>query len=133
MAEISVTGIDHVVLRVRNLERAIGFYTQVLGCQVERRQDELGLVQLRAGTSLIDLMSTDGKLGRAGGKEPGSDGHNMDHLCLRVANFDVERISAYLREKGVAVGEIGSRYGAGGEAISIYLKDSEGNGLELRG
>jgi glyoxylase I family protein len=127
-----VSGFDHVVLRVKDMERAIGFYSGVLGCQVVHRQDELGLVHLRAGTSLIDLIDVAGKLGHAGGRAPGPEGRNMDHLCLRIADFDVERITQELTSKGVAVGETARRYGSTGEATSIYLTDPEGNGLELR-
>lgn len=130
---LKVAGIDHVVLRVRDLEAMIGFYTGVLGCPVERRNDAIGLVQLRAGDSLIDLVPVDGKLGRMGGAAPGPEGRNMDHLCLRLADFDAAAVEAHLRAHGVAVGEIGTRYGAGGDGVSIYLADPEGNALELRG
>lgn len=128
-----VTGIDHVVLRVRDLQGAVAFYSDVLGCPIERRDEALGLVQLGAGSSLIDLVAADGKLGLAGGGAPSSTGHNMDHLCLRIASFDTESTSAELVRHGVLVGEVGRRYGASGEGPSIYLVDNEGNGLELRG
>ncbi len=128
-----VTGIDHVVLRAKDLPAMLRFYVEVLGCQVERRRDDIGLVQLRAGGSLIDLVPVEGKLGRVGGAAPGEQGRNMDHLCLRIADFDVEAVKAELRAAGVAVGETGARYGATGEALSIYLRDPDGNALELRG
>ena len=67
-----LTRIDHVVLRVRDAEAMERFYVDVLGCQEERRQDEIGLVQLRAGDSLIDLVALDSKLGRLGGAGPSS-------------------------------------------------------------
>jgi glyoxylase I family protein len=127
-----VSGIDHVVLRVTNMERAIAFYSDVLGCRVEHRQDALGLVHLRAGTSLIDLVDVAGKLGRMGGGTPAPEGRNVDHICLRVADFDVGRITRELVAKGVAIGETAQRFGSTGEATSIYLTDPEGNGLELR-
>ncbi|XRD81806.1 VOC family protein [Dyella halodurans] len=125
--------IDHVVLRVRDLLVMQRFYCDVLGCREERRQDDIGLVQLRAGDSLIDLVSLDGKLGRLGGAGPGAEGHNMDHLCLRVENYDETAIVAHLTAHGVRVGEIGSRYGAKGEGPSIYLYDPQGNMVELKG
>src|SRR5438105_15858799 len=59
-----VQGIDHIVLRVRELPRALAFYRDVLGCRVEGEQPELDLTQLRAGRSLIDLVTLDGALGR---------------------------------------------------------------------
>jgi catechol 2,3-dioxygenase-like lactoylglutathione lyase family enzyme len=125
--------IDHLVLRVRDLEAMIAFYRDVLGCAVERRRDDIGLVQLRAGRSLIDLVPVDGKLGRAGGAAPGPEGRNLDHLCLRVEPFDGEAIVAFLRERGAAPGEIASRFGAEGEGPSIYVSDPEGNTVELKG
>ena len=125
--------IDHVVLRVRDTEALRVFYCDVLGCSVERRQDEIGLLQLRAGRSLIDLVRVDGKLGRIGGAAPGAEGHNMDHLCLRVDAFEVEVLRAYLAANGVRIGDYGSRYGAEGEGPSLYLYDPEGNLLELKG
>ena len=125
-------GIDHVVLRVRSLDQMVAFYTNVLGCSVERRQNAVGLVQLRAGAQLIDLIDVEGQLGRAGGAGPGPEGRNMDHLCLLIADFDVDRISEELRLAGVEPGATGNRFGAGGEAVSLYLTDPEGNGLELR-
>jgi catechol 2,3-dioxygenase-like lactoylglutathione lyase family enzyme len=127
-----VTGIDHVVLRVTNMDRAIAFYADVLGCRVEHRQDALGLVHLRAGTSLIDLVDVAGKLGRMGGGAAGATGRNMDHICLRIAAFDVDKITRELAAHGIVIGETAQRFGSTGEATSIYLTDPEGNGLELR-
>lgn len=125
--------IDHVVLRVAELGRMIDFYCRVLGCTIERRQDELGLVQLRAGDSLIDLITFDGKLGRQGGRAPGSEGRNVDHICLRVEPFDEVAIRRTFTDAGIEAGLTESRYGAEGEGPSIYLSDPEGNMLELKG
>ena len=130
---IPVRGLDHLVLRVTDLERMVGFYGQVLGCPVERRQMEIGLVQLRAGSALIDLVPVDGKLGRMGGAAPGREGRNLDHLCLRVEPFDEAAIRAHLAAHGVAAGPLEPRYGAEGEGPSIYLQDPEGNTVELKG
>jgi glyoxylase I family protein len=130
---IAVQGLDHVVLRVVDLGTMLGFYVGVLGCSIERRQDEIGLVQLRAGHSLIDLVPVDGKLGRMGGAAPGSEGRNMDHFCLRVEPFDGDAIRAHLAAHGAAAGDTRSRYGAQGEGPSIYLSDPEGNVVELKG
>lgn len=130
---IRIREIDHVVIRALDQQRLVRFYCDVLGCTVERRQDEIGLVQLRAGRSLIDIISVDGKLGRMGGAPPGAEGHNMDHLCLRVENFDVDALRAHLAAHGAEVGEYGSHYGADGEGPSLYLRDPQGNMLELKG
>lgn len=130
---IRIGEIDHVVLRAIDLEAMRRFYCEVLGCREERRQDAIGLVQLRAGASLIDLVSMDGKLGRSGGAAPGREGHNMDHFCLRVEDWDEVAILAHLKAHGVRIGELGSRYGARGEGPSIYCHDPQGNMVELKG
>lgn len=59
-----IKGIDHVVIRALDLNRMVSFYQNVLGCMVAKRRADLGLVHLRAGSRLIDLISVDGKLGR---------------------------------------------------------------------
>ena len=128
-----IAQLDHIVLRVRDLASMQAFYCDVLGCTVERRQDELGLLQLRAGGSLIDLVTVDGSIGRAGGAAPGAEGRNMDHFCLQVAPFDGDAILAHLQAHGVRIGEFGSRYGAQGLGPSQYLFDPEGNLVELKG
>ena len=130
---ISVQGIDHLVLRVSDVAAMLGFYRDVLGCPVERRQDDIGLIQLRAGCSLIDLVPVDGSLGRAGGAAPGKEGRNLDHFCLRVEPFDESAIRARLEAHGVEAGPLASRYGAEGEGPSLYVTDPEGNVVELRG
>jgi glyoxylase I family protein len=130
---IRIGEIDHVVLRAIDMAAMQRFYCDVLGCHEERRQDEIGLVQLRAGASLIDLVSIDGKLGRHGGVAPASEGHNVDHFCLRVQNYDEAAIIAHLEAHGVRIGDRGLRYGAEGEGPSVYLFDPQGNMIELKG
>lgn len=130
---IRIRDIDHLVLRVVDLDRVLRFYREVLGCTVERRQDEIGLVQLRAGRSLIDLVPVSGPLGRAGGAAPGAEGRNVDHFCLRVDPWDEASIRRHLQAHGVTAGETGRRNGAEGEGPSIYLSDPEGNVVELKG
>ena len=130
---IQIAGLDHLVLRVRDLNRMLRFYCEVLGCTVEREQAAIGLTQLRAGRSLIDLIPVDGELGRLGGAAPGSEGRNLDHFCLTVDGYDEGRIRTHLTAYGVAAGEAGSRYGADSEGPSIYIQDPEGNTVELKG
>ena len=129
----STIGIDHLVLRITDLDRMLGFYVDVLGCEVERENAAAGLYQLRAGTSLIDLVPIDGKLGSAGGAAPGVEGRNLDHFCLRIEPFDGDGIRAWLEARGFAPGPVESRYGADGQGPSIYLADPEGNIVELKG
>jgi glyoxylase I family protein len=133
LSMICLRELDHLVLRVVNLDRMLRFYCDVLGCTVERRQAAIGLVQLRAGRSLIDLVPVDGKLGRAGGAAPGAEGRNLDHFCFRVEPFDEAAIRSQLDAYGVAAGPVESRYGAEGVGPSIYVTDPEGNVVELKG
>lgn len=128
-----LTGLDHVVLRVTDAPAVIAFYVQVVGAVLERTQDEIGLYQLRAGASIIDIVPVDGVLGRAGGAAPGPEGRNLDHFALGVAPFDEAAIRAHLAAHGVEVIEAGQRYGAGGFGPSIYIRDPEGNVVELKG
>jgi len=130
---VDVIGIDHVVLRVASLERALRFYREVLGCREERRVATLGLVQLRAGTGLIDLVDAAGPLGTLGGAPPAQTGRNVDHVALRIAGFDEAKIRAHLEAHGVAPGDVGLRYGAEGLGPSMYIQDPDGNTLELKG
>lgn len=130
---IRLREIDHVVLRVSDADRMLEFYTEVLGCTLERRQDRIGLIQLRAGRSLVDLVPVDGPLGRAGGAAPGREGRNVDHVCFRVDPFDEQAIRRHLAMSGVVAGETAARYGAEGEGPSLYVTDPEGNTIELKG
>lgn len=130
----SVLRIDHIVLRVKDMERAIAFYRDVLGCAIEKRRDDLGLVHLRAGASLIDLVTPDGPLGKQGGALAGVEGRNVDHICLRIEPFDEAGIRALMAAHGVAVnGEVQNNFGAEGNGPSIYIADPDGNTVELKG
>jgi len=130
---ISIREIDHVVLRVRDIDAMRGFYCDVLGATHVAYRPEFGMSHLKVGSAMIDLITVDGKLGQAGGASPGREGRNMDHLCLRVAPFDRDAIVAHLDAHGVRVGEFGMRYGADGVGPSQYLFDPEGNLVELKG
>ena len=130
---LRIRAIDHVVLRVRDMQAMRRFYCDVLGASQVAYRPRFGMSHLRAGSSMIDLVAVDGPLGRAGGAAPGAEGRNMDHLCLRIEPFDQEAIVAHLRAHEVAIGEIRERFGAEGNGISIYVQDPEGNVVELKG
>lgn len=130
---LHIKQVDHLVLRVKDLEAMMKFYIDVLGCSVEKVQENLGLYQLRAGSALIDLVPVSGPLGSKGGAAPGPEGRNLDHFCLRVDPFDAEAIRAHLRQHGADPGDEVSRYGAEGDGPSIYVPDPEGNVVELKG
>lgn len=125
--------IDHVVLRVADVDRAVRFYTEVLGCTLERKLDDFGLYQLRAGSALIDLVGIDGVIGKKGGDAPGKTGRNVDHLALRIEPFDGPEILKHLENYGVPHSLIETRYGADGNGPSIYIEDPDGNVVELKG
>ena len=130
---IQIREIDHLVLRTERVEAMIAFYTDVLGMSVERRLDDTGLIQLRAGRSLVDIVRVDSEIGRKGGGAPGAQGRNLDHFCVRVDPFDEAAIRAQLKAKGVEAGPTERRYGAEGTGPSIYIEDPDGNTVELKG
>jgi catechol-2,3-dioxygenase len=122
---LKVAELDHVVLRCRDQKRALDFYTRVLGLVEERRLDQIGLIQLRAGASMIDLVPANG--------ERVEHSLNVDHFCLGVEVPDMNELAAHLRGLAVEViGEPSQRYGARGTGLSIYIRDSEGNVVELK-
>ena len=133
MTAIRIRGLDHVVLRVSDLATSIDFYCDVLGCNEERRLDALGLVQLRAGACLIDLVDVASPLGELGGRPPGSDARNMDHFAVALEAFDAAAIRSHLEAHGVEPGDVSERYGANGNGPSMYIRDPDGNVVELKG
>ena len=130
---IRIRGIDHVVLRVSDLERSLHFYTEILDAREERRVANLGLVQLRAGEQLIDLVPLDGQIGQSGGRGPEAEGRNVDHFALRLESFDETNLRVHLEKHDIEPGEVYSRYGADGFGPSMYVKDPDGNVVELKG
>ena len=133
MSAIEIRGLDHVVVRVSDLGRALRFYRDALGCREERSLPELGLYQLRAGTALIDLVPVDSPLGRAGGEPPGEGGRNVDHFALQLERLDEAELRRHLEAHGVEPGEVAARYGAQGMGPSMYVRDPDGNVVELKG
>jgi catechol 2,3-dioxygenase-like lactoylglutathione lyase family enzyme len=126
---VRIGGLDHVVLRVGDLDRAIAFYGTVLGLRVERRLEQPKLVQLRAGASLIDLVPA--SVSPQAAADPA--GQNMDHFAVRVVGFDAAALKAHLTRHGIDPGEVRERYGAEGYGPSIYIADPDGNTVELKG
>ncbi|MGB6486238.1 MAG: VOC family protein [Steroidobacteraceae bacterium] len=118
-----ILGIDHVVLRIADRERSLGFYRDLLGLHIEREQADIGLIQLRAGRSLIDLMP-------AGASGAGAS--NVDHFALEIQPFEEQQLREHFTSHGVPILESGLRYGAGGEGPSIYIRDPDGNRVELK-
>ena len=122
---LQIAELDHVVLRCRDQNRMLDFYTRVLGLNEERRIAQIGLIQLRAGASMIDLVpAADPRI---------ESGTNVDHFCLGIETDDIRSAMNYLRTNSVEViGEPAMRYGARGMGTSIYVRDPEGNVIELK-
>jgi catechol 2,3-dioxygenase-like lactoylglutathione lyase family enzyme len=130
---IKVKMIDHIVLRTEHLDEMIHFYTHVLGCPLERTLPaHIGLTQLRAGKSLIDLVDVDSELGRAGGAAPSGVEKNVDHFCLQIEAITEQDLRAWLESNGVEVGDFQLRYGAEAFGSSVYIRDPDNNVVELR-
>ena len=126
MRAISIRNLDHVVVRVSDVDRSLAFYCNILGCSEERRVERIGLVQLRAGSCMIDLID-------AKDNSPSVGSENMDHFAVRLESFNEAEIRSFLTEHGIASGEVMSRYGAEGDGPSIYIEDPDGNKVELKG
>lgn len=133
MHPFTLRHIDHIVLRVADLQRSIDFYRQVLGAEVVRHNEPLGLVHLRAGTSMIDLVDLEGELGRKGGGAAQAQRRNVDHFCLRIEPFDESALTAHLQSFGLDVEKAARRFGAEGYGLSLYCFDPDGNQVELKG
>lgn len=133
----SIKGLDHVVLRVRSVPDALKFYCDVLGCPIEREIEKIGLIQLRAGSALIDLVGLDSELGRRAAApatpDSGPVGRNMDHFAIAIEDFEEDALLTYLKGNGIEAGPMEQRYGAEGFGPSLYVTDPDGNTVELKG
>jgi glyoxylase I family protein len=121
----TVLGLDHVVIRANDPAMLISFYQDVLGCRLERELPELGLFQLRAGHSLIDVLA------RRDASEPSEP--NMDHFCLRIEPFEAESLARHFENLDIPVRLASRVYGAQGYGPALYISDPEGNTVELKG
>jgi glyoxylase I family protein len=123
--------IDHVVLIVDGLEDAVKWYAEVVGAAEEHSLREYGMVQLRAGASMIDLVDV-GADGGEWARPKVEGGRNMDHLCLEIGPVTRKAMLAHLKKHGLEVEEEGMRSGAKGEGYSWYVRDPWGNQIELK-
>lgn len=130
MPSFAVQRIDHVVLRVADFRRSEAWDCDAIGCHTARRRGDLGLLHLRAGVSMIDLIAVNGPLGQRSGPQA----RNLDHLCLRIEPFDETALVAHLHACGIAPhGPAQNNFGAEGEGLSLYFSDPDGNAIELKG
>ena len=129
---VTITAMDHIVLRVRDVEESLRFYSELLGLPTERvsqwRAGEIRFpsVRLNADT-IIDLFASDQEpLGKEGRR-------NQDHFCMVIAATDMERLKADFEALGVGIqAGPGKRWGAHGDGISLYIYDPDDNVVELR-
>jgi glyoxylase I family protein len=128
----ALEGIDHVVLLVDGMAAARNFYCEVIGCNVDNELPEYGMLQLRAGAALIDLVDISSEEG-AWARSPAAGGRNMDHVCLATGAWDETAMRVHLAAHEVEIVEEGIRYGARGDGLSFYVKDPSGNTIELKG
>src|ERR1700704_1085447 len=104
---VKIAELDHVVFRCRDQQKMLDFYTRLMGLVEERRIDQIGLIQLRAGRSMIDLVPSEGMVDEKS--------QNVDHVCLGIEATDMAAIAQNLRDASVEViGEPATRYGARG-------------------
>jgi len=137
MRPFKVTEMDHIVLNVKDIDRSLAFYTEVLGLDGERvqefREGKVGFPSVRINReTIIDLFPVKGESAhqpRVEGKNQG----NLNHFCLVVEEKNLSEIADYLKGRKVTVreGPI-SRWGARGRATSIYFFDPDGNEIEIR-
>jgi catechol 2,3-dioxygenase-like lactoylglutathione lyase family enzyme len=130
---IRVVALDHIVLRVRDLEKTLGFYRELLGLPVESlaeyRAGTRPFVSVRVGDHLIDLVP-DPQYDPAAGMLAGG----FLHLCVRIAAPALAEAIPWLRERGVEVIEDAPvvRLGATGLGRSVYVRDPDGYIVELK-
>jgi glyoxylase I family protein len=125
---IRLRELDHVVFRVRDPERSLAFYRDVLGLELAHYNEAVRLWQLQCGTGMIDLMPMAGE-----SPLPDLGKRHVDHVCIGVHGKDIHAIAAYLKARGVEViGEPTRRNGARGQGLSIYIQDPDGYILEIK-
>lgn len=128
----SVVGIDHVVFLVDDMDRALNFYRDVLGCEIGYSYPKMGMEQVWAGAALIVLWDTTHP-GAAAALPPIAGGRNVDHVCIALTPFSEDAMRAHLAANGVNIEREAFHGGARGMGNSFYIRDPFGNKLELKG
>jgi len=132
MPPFEIAGIDHLLVLVEGMGRALAFYEGVLGCEVDERLPEYAMVVLRAGASKIDLADIADERG-AWARPEVYGGRNVDHFCLALRTSDEAALRAHLAAHRVTIVEEQLSAEAGGDRLSLYIRDPDGNVVELKG
>ena len=129
---VKITEMDHIVLRTRDVEESLRFYTEVLGMQPERveqwRAGEVRFPSARLNAdTIIDFFASDNySLDKDGPK-------NQDHFCMVIDYTDMDELKARFEDLGVEIqAGPGKRWGSHGDGISLYIYDPDNNVVELR-
>jgi glyoxylase I family protein len=133
MNPIKAKQLDHVVLRVADIDASTRFYHEILGFPLARINEEAGLHQFHVGSSMLDLVPIDGRIGRAGGETVAKENRNVDHFAVTLSEYDEPSIVAHLESHGVTAYGSRKRFGAEGTGVSIMVTDPDGNTVELKG
>ncbi len=127
-APFTLEHLDHVVLRTTDLEKMIAFYER-LGAVVVRRMEQMEMVQLRFGSSMLDLVASKDPVGADGEAES----RNLDHFAVRISPYDEAAILAFCEKHGIEAQPMKKLLGADGFGPAVYLRDPEGNRVEVKG
>ena len=135
MPRIKIIELDHIVLNVSDIDRSLRFYTEILALEGERveqfKAGKVGFpsVRISAGT-VIDLFP---RKGNASAPAKGKTDGNLNHFCLVVGADNFAGAVEYLKANDIAIREGPvSRWGARGQATSVYFLDPDGNEIEIR-
>jgi glyoxylase I family protein len=114
------------------MHEALEFYCDILGCCIASEMPEFSMVQLRAGSALIDLVDVGASAGKWALPEI-SGGRNVDHVCIAISACDEQGLRDHLAVHNTRITEEGLHSGARGNSLSIYVRDPSGNTIELKG
>lgn len=128
----NVVGLDHVVILVTDMQKALDFYQGILGLPHGYAFPDIAMEQLWVGTELLVLIDISTPKG-AGAIPPVSGGRNMDHFCISLVPYDKDALRAYLVDQGVEIVNEAFHSGARGMGEAIYVLDPFGNKVELKG
>ncbi|MGQ0742550.1 MAG: VOC family protein [Alphaproteobacteria bacterium] len=129
---LPVSGFDHLSLTCRHAAATRKFYASVLGFRVSARMPQWGMTEISAGDATIVLVDAESDRG-SWAKSTRGAGENVHHFCLRLKSFDEIAFRTLLAKRGVAIEEEQREMTPKGMEHAFYVRDPEGNLVELRG